>query len=412
MDVTDKAFLYMLLKPAFNNNKYQLFGAKDGLLCFEDKCITPAIRYADSISNKQHLIDDPKKETKSFPAFIKRIDRATGIIDAIVAVIGNIDFGDDIIHPGAFTKTITERGLDIRVLDNHNSWSVMDVVGKPLVIREIGKDELPPELLEKFPDATGGLFTTTQYLMDTPEGAGTFARLAIGAINEYSIGFQIIRQDTTLEQTDEGEREIRNIREIKLFEYSPVIWAMNPATQTISSSNYPTMSAKNLGDSEQTASTCISCKHYGMVTETAGFCLLNKEAVKADSISDGYEANEEVLGALVSEDLSDKLSEFLTDFFVMLSDLDMFTHDDDYIIKLIDNLLTHFDNDLLATRLPIPKEYTIPKSLDEDDKSVAAAGTDDNKSTAHANEADKDNTRERLIRLIQAKQRMAASIGV
>jgi hypothetical protein len=74
---------------------------------------------------------------KSFPVEIIKADTAQGIIDAIVAVIGNVDLGNDVIHPGAFTKTLSERGNKVRVLDNHNSFSIKDVIGKPISIREI-----------------------------------------------------------------------------------------------------------------------------------------------------------------------------------------------------------------------------------------------------------------------------------
>lgn len=396
----------MLLQTAYTDNKYQLY--KNGELCFEDECKLPALRWADN------EVSVPDKITKSFPIFIKQSDPATGIVDAIVAVIGNIDFGDDIIHPGAFTKTINERGLSIRVLDNHNAWSIMDVIGKPLLLREIGKDELPAELLTKFPDATGGLLTSTQYLMNTKEGAGAFERIHARAIEEYSIGFQIVDQDMSTVETDEGTREVRNIREIKLFEYSPVIWAMNPATQTISSAldaELNQMAANGLvsaadlllhkDDDEQ---KCASCKFYGMVTEDMGYCTLNNEAVKADNVSDGFEAIEETLGALVSEDLSSKLSEFLSEYFTMLAELDLHSSDDEFLITTVENMLALFDDELLGARLPAPKEYTIPKSKedDEDDSKSAAAEPGAIPLTAHA--AMSEETKRNLIKQIMMSQ--------
>jgi hypothetical protein len=42
------------------------------------------------------------------------------------------------------------------------------VIGRPLEVREVGRDELPEALLADYPDAQGGLLTTTQFLMDTP----------------------------------------------------------------------------------------------------------------------------------------------------------------------------------------------------------------------------------------------------
>lgn len=175
------------------------------------------------------------RENKSFPVFLLKADSELGIVEAIVSVIGNIDLGDDIIHPGSFTKTITERLGKIRVLDNHRTTSNLDVIGKPLEIRELTKAELPLELLEKYPMATGGLYTKTQYFLNTPEGKGIFERIKEGGIDEYSIGFSIPRgkYDISTIIVDGIKKTIRNIREIRLFEYSPVIFGMNDATMTL-----------------------------------------------------------------------------------------------------------------------------------------------------------------------------------
>jgi HK97 family phage prohead protease len=163
------------------------------------------------------------------------VDSAQGIVDQIVAVYGNVDLGKDRIHPGAFTKTIAERGLKIRVLDQHNTNSIMCVIGKPLGIKEVGRDELPQDLLSKYPDATGGLWTSTQYLMDTPEGKGAFSRIAAGAVDEASIGYDALDINYTKEVIEGKQATVRNIKTIRLWEYSPVIWGMNPATTVVSS---------------------------------------------------------------------------------------------------------------------------------------------------------------------------------
>lgn len=173
-------------------------------------------------------------EHKIAPVFVTKIDAALGVVDAIVSVTGVRDQMDDVIDFGAYAKTITERGRKVRVLDAHNSWSVRDVIGVPLAMREIPREELPEELLTRFPDATGGLLTTTQYLMDTVEGAGAFARIRAGAIDEYSIGFQTIRSEMRQVPGPDGKPlYVRYIKEIKLWEYSPVVWGANPATVTV-----------------------------------------------------------------------------------------------------------------------------------------------------------------------------------
>jgi HK97 family phage prohead protease len=189
---------------------------------------------ADEEEKKEPSMANKIHQYKSFPVELKAMDEETGIVEAIVAVMGNIDLGNDVIHPGAFTKTINERGHKIKVLDNHNSSSVSSVIGRPLEIREIGREDLSEDLLAAYPDATGGLYTKTQYLIDTPEGVGAFRRIAAGVVDEYSIGYDVIKADYDTVKRAGKSTEVRNLREIALWEYSPVVFAMNPATATVS----------------------------------------------------------------------------------------------------------------------------------------------------------------------------------
>ena len=163
----------------------------------------------------------------------KVLDDVQGIVEHFVAITGNRDLGKDRIITGAFRKTILERGLQTKVLDQHRTDSIQAVIGMPLSMQEVGRDQLPARVLEKFPEATGGLKVTTQYLMETPEGRGAFLRIKAGAVSEYSIGYDAVKGGTSYTKSADGETE-RQLREIKLWEYSPVIFGMNPATTTLS----------------------------------------------------------------------------------------------------------------------------------------------------------------------------------
>ena len=83
------------------------------------------------------------REHKTLPFIVTKVDAEQGIVEHTVAVMGNVDLGGDRIHPGAFTKTIAERAGRIRVLDTHNADSVLDVIGKPLALWEVGLEMLP-----------------------------------------------------------------------------------------------------------------------------------------------------------------------------------------------------------------------------------------------------------------------------
>lgn len=172
-------------------------------------------------------------EYKTNPIWLKQVDEDQGIVEAIVAVFGNIDYQGDIIEPGAFAKTIHERGFKVRVLDNHQAMSGRDVVGKIVALRELGTAGLPSAITADHPDASGGLLATVQFLMDTPEGAGIFKRIKLGAISEYSIGYDATQAEPDVVQVAGQDITVRRLKELRLWEISPVIWAANDATRTV-----------------------------------------------------------------------------------------------------------------------------------------------------------------------------------
>lgn len=181
-------------------------------------------------------------ELKALPIYVINTDDAQGIVEAVVNVFGILDLGKDVIVNGAYTKTLNERGNQVRVrvkvLDSHNTDSILRVIGKPLEIREIGRDELAqlaPEVLLDHPEATGGLYTKTQYALDVPEGLGAFKRIAGGYVNEYSIALDALDVEYGSFTTGEGKviTGVRYIKSIRLWEYSPVVFGMNQATVTV-----------------------------------------------------------------------------------------------------------------------------------------------------------------------------------
>lgn len=177
----------------------------------------------------------PNFERKQIPTFVKSVDEDQGVVEHFVAVMGNRDSGGDRITPGAFTKTLLERGLRVKVLDQHGTDSVTRIVGRPLSIREVGKEDLTPEVFEYAPDATGGLLATTQFAVETTRGADVFKLIKGGFAPESSIGYDTIQSEMVEEKDAEGNKiTTRLLKELRLWEYSTVIWGMNPATATVS----------------------------------------------------------------------------------------------------------------------------------------------------------------------------------
>lgn len=176
-----------------------------------------------------------KMERKQFDAFITDTDEEKGIVKAIFSVFGNVDEGYDRIHPGAFAKTFAERGHKVLVLDNHNMSSTGDAVAKVLALKELSRHELPPEVLEHYPDATGGAELTAQFEPNPAtdaRSAGIFYRLKNQWVKEWSFGYDALDKDFSEEFIKGEPVRVRNLRTIKLYEVSPVLLGMNTATMT------------------------------------------------------------------------------------------------------------------------------------------------------------------------------------
>lgn len=161
-------------------------------------------------------------EYKSLPIFTKAIEGRT--VTGIFAVHGNIDDYSDVSHPGAFAKTIVERGAKIKFLWNHDMFGGPPVA-KIVSIREIGREELPQSVLATAPEATGGVEVTREYLK-TASAEEVFQALQADALDEMSYGYDAVKFDFS----ELNGARIRNLREVRLWEVSDVIFGANPAT--------------------------------------------------------------------------------------------------------------------------------------------------------------------------------------
>lgn len=171
-------------------------------------------------------------EHKTNEVYVTGIDQEQGIIKAIFSVMGNVDYGNDRIYNGAFAKTFQERGHKVLVLDQHRTDSINRAIAKPIHLRELGRDELPMELLQHYPEATGGAEITAQFSLEDEDSKKAFFRLKNGWVKEWSFGYDPF--DTSFSREDRNGKKvsIRNIRTIKLYEVSPVLFGMNDATMT------------------------------------------------------------------------------------------------------------------------------------------------------------------------------------
>lgn len=320
------------------------------------------------------------KIQKSFKAYISKAEGEQGIVGAFTSIFGNIDYGWDVIVAGAFNRTISQRKDKIRVLDNHNSWSTMDAVGKILDIYEVPREGLPPEVQAQYPDATGGLYVEIQFMLDDEISAGIFRRIKTGVIDEYSIGFEILQQEYKTVPTDEGDRGIRFIKEIKLYEVSPVIFAMNDATVTASVKNKDAETpvpaqekAKPDEDMPMHMATgddmCANCKLYRKVTDELGYCKAHDMATAAGMVCDEYETTQK---RLAQDALKEAFVTWMAGQCAAMMELGAWTENDkerldEMMLTLSDAFFAMLPKDMSQREIPVPATMTMPKNLPQDE---------------------------------------------
>ena len=195
---------------------------------------------------------------KNYDATIKDLDVATGIVTGYFSQFNSIDLDGDVIMPGAFTKTIAERGPDsskpeIAYLWQHDTTKPL---GKLLVLRE-----------DNF-----GLYFEAK-MSDTTWGEDALKLYRDGVITQHSIGYQVIK---SVETTMDMEEEVDQIYEVKLWEGSAVTFGANP--------NTPFTGFKSAEEREDRIKTLVKAIKNGSYTDET-FGLIEFELLKLVSLA-------------------------------------------------------------------------------------------------------------------------------
>ena len=176
------------------------------------------------------------------PALIKSVDGKKGIVTGYFSAFNNVDADGDIIRPGAFTKTIAEKGPNsaqprIKHLFNHNT-------SQPLGV-----------LMTLSEDSTGLAYESQ---IGTHTLGQDFVKMVeSNLITEHSIGFRTIKKN----QLQDYEGYMKNpsagwfeIKEIELWEGSSLTsWGANQ--------NTPLTSLKTKGQKEIVADLIVRQKN-------------------------------------------------------------------------------------------------------------------------------------------------------
>jgi HK97 family phage prohead protease len=141
-------------------------------------------------------------ELKAVPAEYK-VDAKQRIVEGYASSFGNVDFGRDVVEPGAYTKTLAEDfpAGRIKVKRDHEHF-----IGRPLHMEQDSK----------------GLFTRSA-ISRTPLGDETLILVEDGVIDCMSIGYKA-------EVYAPGQRDgqkVRLLQQVRLREYSLLATPMN-----------------------------------------------------------------------------------------------------------------------------------------------------------------------------------------
>ena len=154
---------------------------------------------------------------------VRGVDAVDGIAEAIVSVTNIVDSVNDIIMPGAYKATLKKR-------NPKGVWShdTNVPVAKTLQVEELmpGDPRLPQDLIAK---NAGALLVRMQFNLNTTRGRDAFHDVQFfGPEQEWSIGYAVAEG-----KSETGKDGIRRIKELELYEYSPVIFGAAPHTRTL-----------------------------------------------------------------------------------------------------------------------------------------------------------------------------------
>ena len=121
-----------------------------------------------------------------------------------------MDSYGDIIEKGAFKKTLNENRNRVKVLWQHDT---SEPIGKPIVMEEDSK----------------GLYIKAQ-ISQTDIGKKAMILMRDGVVDEMSIGYDVIK--------DEYKGKNRMLKELRLWEFSPVTFAANEKAKITSAKNF------------------------------------------------------------------------------------------------------------------------------------------------------------------------------
>jgi HK97 family phage prohead protease len=159
------------------------------------------------------LVD--KKEYRQKDIF--KFDEETGTVEAVFSVFNEIDSDNDVVLPKSIRSGYGDKG--VAMVWGHD-WK--NIIGKGKIIQDDNKAVFK------------GSFN-----MNTNAGKEAYETVkAMGDLQQWSFGFEVLDSEVGLFSKDGGEeKEVRYLKDLKVWEVSPVMVGANQNTHTVAVKN-------------------------------------------------------------------------------------------------------------------------------------------------------------------------------
>jgi hypothetical protein len=162
-----------------------------------------------------------RREIRVFKSAVRTTSVDEGIIEAIVSAFG-------VDEPGYWTRMrqgCWAAGLAEKLPAGVWMHKADQTVAKTLIARELapGDPLLPDEL-----KLLGGLYIKGQFNLQTQRGREAFSDIQFGIVDEFSVGFYVVRSEY------DWDTDIEEFIECNCYEWSPVLRGANPGNSLLS----------------------------------------------------------------------------------------------------------------------------------------------------------------------------------
>jgi len=156
------------------------------------------------------MTNTPQHETFTAGFEIKAINEDEGIFEGYASIFSHVDQGRDAVVPGAFSRSLNERGTKgVKLLWQHDPTEILG------------------QILEIFEDAHG-LFVKARLDMNVQRSREALSLLQAGALDGLSIGYK------TITSRADDHNGIRHLIDVDLWEVSLVTFPMQPGARVTS----------------------------------------------------------------------------------------------------------------------------------------------------------------------------------